>query len=81
MPESIRVMNGEGKTDLAAQRHSGVVELVDACRVGEGDDAVTVKFKYGGEVAGAGIDVFEVEPAKESPLFTLENGQLHFKSY
>jgi D-3-phosphoglycerate dehydrogenase len=26
-----------------------------------------------GKVAGAGIDVFEVEPAKESPLFGLEN--------
>ena len=49
------------------------VRIINCARGGlvvEADLAEAVK---SGKVAGAGVDVFETEPAKESPLFGLEN--------
>ena len=47
------------------------VRIINCARGGLVDEAALAEAIKSGHVAGAGFDVFEVEPAKESPLFGL----------
>ena len=49
------------------------VRIVNCARGGLVDEAALAEAILSGHVAGAALDVFETEPAKESPLFGLEN--------
>ena len=49
------------------------VRIINCARGGLLDEAALAEAIASGHVAGAALDVFEVEPAKESPLFELEN--------
>ena len=49
------------------------VRIVNCARGGLVDEAALAEAIKSGHVAGAGFDVFEVEPATESPLFGLPN--------
>ncbi|MBB5373484.1 phosphoglycerate dehydrogenase [Acidocella aromatica] len=49
------------------------VRIINCARGGLVDEAALYDALKSGHVAGAALDVFEVEPAKESPLFELEN--------
>ncbi len=49
------------------------VRIVNCARGGLVDEAALAELIKAGHVAGAALDVFETEPAKESPLFALEN--------
>ncbi len=49
------------------------VRIVNCARGGLIDEAALADALKAGKVAGAGIDVFEVEPATDSPLFGLPN--------
>ena len=49
------------------------VRIVNCARGGLVDEAALAEAIKSGHVAGAGFDVFAVEPAKESPLFGLPN--------
>ncbi|OHV84572.1 phosphoglycerate dehydrogenase [Rhizobium sp. LCM 4573] len=49
------------------------VRIINCARGGLVDEAALAEAIKSGHVAGAGFDVFEVEPATESPLFGLEN--------
>ena len=48
------------------------VRIVNCARGGIVDEAALVEAIRSGQVAGAALDVFAVEPARESPLFELE---------
>ncbi|KAB0678030.1 phosphoglycerate dehydrogenase [Aureimonas leprariae] len=54
-----------------AQMKDGV-RIINCARGGLIVEADLVEALKSGKVAGAGIDVFETEPAKESPLFDIE---------
>lgn len=47
------------------------VRIVNCARGGLIDEAALAELIAGGHVAGAALDVFETEPARESPLFAL----------
>jgi len=49
------------------------VRIVNCARGGLIDEAALAEALKSGHVAGAALDVFETEPATESPLFGLEN--------
>jgi len=49
------------------------VRIVNCARGGLVDEAALAEAIKSGKVAGAGFDVFEVEPAEASPLFNLPN--------
>ncbi len=49
------------------------VRIINCARGGLVVEADLVEALKSGKVAGAGIDVFETEPATESPLFAMEN--------
>ena len=49
------------------------VRIINCARGGLVDEAALAGAIKSGHVAGAGFDVFETEPAKESPLFGLPN--------
>ncbi len=60
-----------GKENLAKTKPG--VRIINCARGGLVDEAALAEAIKSGHVAGAGFDVFEVEPAKESPLFGLPN--------
>jgi D-3-phosphoglycerate dehydrogenase len=49
------------------------VRIINCARGGLIDEAALADAIQSGQVAGAALDVFDTEPAKESPLFSLEN--------
>ncbi len=49
------------------------VRIINCARGGLVDEAALAEAIKSGHVAGAALDVFATEPAKESPLFALEN--------
>jgi D-3-phosphoglycerate dehydrogenase len=58
--------------DAFAKMKDGV-RIINCARGGLVVETDLVEALKSGKVAGAGIDVFEVEPATESPLFGMEN--------
>ncbi len=56
-----------GRENLAKTKKG--VRIVNCARGGLIDEAALADLLKGGHVAGAALDVFETEPAKESPLF------------
>ena len=58
--------------DAIASTKKGV-RIVNCARGGLVDEAALEDALLSGQVAGAALDVFETEPATESPLFALDN--------
>ncbi len=58
--------------DAIAKTKKGV-RIINAARGGLVDEAALAEAIKSGHVAGAALDVFEVEPAKDSPVFGLPN--------
>ncbi len=70
-PLTDRTRNIINADSIAAMKDG--VRIINCARGGLIVEADLVAALKSGKVGGAGIDVFEVEPAKESPFFGLEN--------
>ncbi|MGA2539352.1 MAG: phosphoglycerate dehydrogenase [Terracidiphilus sp.] len=67
-PQTAGVVNAKS---LAAMKKS--VRIINCARGELIDDAALVAALKGGHVAGAALDVFSIEPLKDSPYFELDN--------
>lgn len=70
-PLTERTRNIIGANALAEMKPS--VRIINCARGGLIDEAALAEALKAGRVAGAALDVFEEEPARESPLFSLPN--------
>ncbi|MGQ0673914.1 MAG: phosphoglycerate dehydrogenase [Hyphomicrobium sp.] len=70
-PLTDKTKNIIGREALAKAKPG--VRIVNCARGGLVDEAALAEALKSGHVAGAALDVFETEPAKESPLFGLDN--------
>src|SRR5690606_1532050 len=57
----------------ALSKMKPTVRIINCARGGLIDEAALAEALNAGRVAGAALDVFEVEPARESPVFGLDN--------
>ncbi|KMQ88310.1 d-3-phosphoglycerate dehydrogenase [Lasius niger] len=71
VPKTEKTKNILGKENLAKTKKG--VRIINCARGGLVDEAALAEALTSGHVAGAAFDVFETEPAKESPLFALPN--------
>jgi glyoxylate/hydroxypyruvate/2-ketogluconate reductase len=71
LPMSAQNRHAIGAAELALMKPSSV--LINIARGGIVDDAALVAALRGGYIAGAGLDVFENEPALHADLATLDN--------
>lgn len=74
LPKTAETMGLFGPSELAAMK-DGVI-LVNCARGGIFDVAAVADFVAAGKVAAVGIDVFEEEPCRESPLHEFPNALL-----
>ena len=70
-PLTDKTRNIIGKDALATMKDG--VRIINCARGGLVDETALAEAIKSGKVAGAGIDVFETEPATDSPLFGLDN--------
>jgi D-3-phosphoglycerate dehydrogenase len=71
VPLTEKTRNILGPKNLAKTKKG--VRIINCARGGLVDEAALAKLLISGHVAGAAFDVFEVEPATDSPLFNLPN--------
>ncbi len=74
LPLTAQNRHAIGTAELAMMKRSAI--LVNVARGGIVDDAALVEALSGGRLAGAGLDVFENEPALHPLLPTLDNAVL-----
>jgi D-3-phosphoglycerate dehydrogenase len=71
VPYTEQTANILSRENLAKTKHG--VRIINCARGGLVDEEALAELLQSGHVAGAGFDVFKVEPAKENPLFNLPN--------
>lgn len=71
VPLTDQTRNILGRDNLAKTKKG--VRIINCARGGLVDEEALAELLKSGHVAGAGFDVFAVEPAKENPLFNLPN--------
>lgn len=71
VPLTDKTRNILGREALARTKRG--VRIINCARGGLVDEAALLEALNSGQVAGAALDVFEVEPATESPLFGHQN--------